>query len=192
MLQQCLAELVETEDAKQREVFDLNYLNEPKWDEPVTMVAEEIGHAGDPEVGVANIERANVLIDGALRVDPLFAARLARLCGSAISPQLRGELNQRFRSLYAADNSHYRQVALAAMLASGWDDFADILIPLLTNADQQLRLRTYRAGPDFQPSSLGSRWEQVVSGWPEQMREEFVSELTIHQRNRSGISLRQA
>jgi hypothetical protein len=58
-----------------------------------------------------------------------------------------------------------------------------VLLPLLTHADQQVRLGTYRAGRDFHPSSLGPDWGRVVSSWPEELRTEFVSELALHHRH---------
>jgi HEAT repeat protein len=180
MLRVLLAELVTTPGGDQREAFGKRYVNEPAWDAPLFMVAEEIGVANGNATLPANVEAASLLVENALRVDPLFAARLAFLCGSAVSPQSRHQLGQRLRSIYATADPHYRQIALASMLATGSDDFADILIPLLTCADQQIRLRTYRAGPDFHPSSLGPRWQQIVGGWQEEMRGEFISELAMH------------
>ncbi|MBN9662263.1 MAG: hypothetical protein J0H49_28960 [Acidobacteria bacterium] len=177
MVQEKLAELVAEKDANRREAFNATYINEPAWDEPLALAAEDFGSTGDH---ATSVESASVLIDGALRVDPLFAARLARLCGPAHSQQLRSELGKRLRLLYAADNPHYRQLAIAAMLATGWDDFIDILIPLLIHSDQQIRLGTYRAGSDFYPSCLGANWWHVVSGWQERFRGEFVSELALH------------
>ena len=116
----------------------------------------------------------------ALECDPVFAAELSYLCGPLVWKAVGTNLGRRLRSLYGFDNPPYRNIALAAMLATGSDDFTDILVPLLTNADQQVRLATYRVGPDFHPSSLGPRWQQIVESWPEEMRGEFVSELTTH------------
>jgi hypothetical protein len=64
------------------------------------------------------------------------------------------------------------------MLASGSDDFVDIIMPLLNNNDQQVRLRTYRSGPEFHLSSLGPEWRNLVWGWGEDARIDFVLEVT--------------
>jgi hypothetical protein len=61
------------------------------------------------------------------------------------------------------------------MLATGAEDFSDILVPLLSEPDQQTRLRTYRLWPDI--SSLGLNWREQVRGWSEAAPAEFVSEL---------------
>jgi hypothetical protein len=141
------------------------------------MVAEEL------EGSASAASRANLLIEGALRVDPLFAAELSRLITLAARTQATAELGRRLRSLYNAPEQQYRRLALAGMLASGSDEFADVLLPLLTHADQQVRLGTYRAGRDFHPSSLGTDWERIVAGWPEELRAEFVSELALQHRH---------
>ena len=66
------------------------------------------------------------------------------------------------------------------MLATGTDDFNDIILPLLSGQDQQTRLRTYRLWPNIQVSSLGSNWHEQVRGWSDQARADFVSELLHH------------
>ena len=77
-------------------------------------------------------------------------------------------------------DGNYQQYAIAAMLASGADDFHDIILPLLSGQDRQTRLRTYRLWPDIQLSSLGSNWREQVRGWNEEARADFVSELLHH------------
>ena len=66
------------------------------------------------------------------------------------------------------------------MLATGADDFSDIIVPLLSGQDQQTRLHTYRLWPDIQVSSLGPNWREQVRGWSEEARADFVSELLHH------------
>ena len=67
------------------------------------------------------------------------------------------------------------------MLATGADDFGDIIVPLLSGHDRQSRLRTYRLWPDIQVSLLGRNWREQVRGWSEEARADFVSEL-LHYR----------
>lgn len=64
------------------------------------------------------------------------------------------------------------------MLATGSEDFVDILIPLLTHSDRQVRLSTYDAGQSFHPSSIGPAWRQEVDGWQQDARADFVYEIT--------------
>lgn len=188
MLRERLADLVTTRDLAQRKAFGREFINEPAWEEQFVMVAEALGASDGDAASVANVAAGGLLVRSALEVDPLFAAGLARLCGPSVWQEVRSDLGLRLRALYATDNLPYKQIALAAMLATGSEDFADVLVPLITSADQQTRLATYRAGPYFHPSSLGAQWKQVVAGWQEQMRVEFVSELTIYHRL-PGIAL---
>jgi hypothetical protein len=89
------------------------------------------------------------LITLALAVDPVLAADLSRLCGSSVWESVRASVGECLRTWYAATDAHHKQCALAAMLATGSADFADVLAPLLSDEDQQIRLSTYRAGDVF-------------------------------------------
>lgn len=150
------------------------YINNPEWQEPLYMVAEEVEGAASAS------SQANLLVEGALRVDPLFAAELSRLIPPSSRTEATAEVGRRLRSLYHAPEHQYRRLALAGMLATASAEFADVLLPLLTHSDQQVRLGTYRAGREFHPSSLGQDWHRIVSNWPEDLRVEFVSELALH------------
>ena len=79
---------------------------------------------------------------------------------------------------YAVGEVHHRQLALAAMLATGYDDFADILVPLCTDKDRQVRVAAYEAGDAFYPTSLGTDWRHAVESWDEEARADFVYEVT--------------
>ena len=64
------------------------------------------------------------------------------------------------------------------MIATGSDDFRDVLVPLLTDAnDERVRLSTYRTGAQVLPANLGPNWRDIVSGWSEEPRVTFVMEL---------------
>ena len=91
---------------------------------------------------------------------------------------MRAEVGKVLRDWYAVDDVHHRQLALAAMLAAGYDDFADILVPLFTDKDRQVRVRAYEAGDAFYPTSLGADWRRAVEGWDEDARADFVFEVT--------------
>lgn len=166
----------ENEDAAR--TFQRTYLNRPAWDEALTMAAEAIG-IGLPAVGPPD-EAARIgecLVRQAIPVDPILAAGLARGCGQDVWNRVGTELGELLRRWYALVDPHHRRCALAGMLASGSEDFADILVPLLTNYDQQVRLSAYRAGETFHFSSLGSDWRAVVAAWGDGQRADFVREV---------------
>jgi len=161
--------------------FTADYVNNPAWAEPLRMIAETFAEqTGDGETDKRNMHAGVKLVEMALTVDLVFTGELAQLCGAAVWNEVRAAVGERFRGIYAIRDGSYRQYALAAMLATGADDFNDIILPLLSGQDQQTRLRTYRLWPNIQVSSLGSNWHEQVRGWSDQARADFVSELLHH------------
>ena len=161
--------------------FTADYVNDPAWAEPLRMIAETFAEqTGDGETDKRNTRAGRKLVEMALAVDLVFAGELAQLCGTAVWNEVRAAVGERFRGIYTIRDGSYRQYALAAMLATGADDFSDIILPLLSGHDQQTRLRTYRLWSDIQVSSLGPNWREQVRGWSEEARADFVSELLHH------------
>jgi len=163
--------------------FVKDYVNVPSWDEPLRMIAENIGWSSNETPAASRaVDRGKRLIEMALQVDPIFAADLVRLAGGAIWREVGDTLARRIRAWYSVEDANHKQCALAAMFASGSADFSDIILPLLTSDDRQVRLAAYRAWQEFHLSSLGADWQKTVSGWKEEARIEFVNELTVIQR----------
>jgi hypothetical protein len=169
-----LLQVVRYHDAEPERKFAKQYVNEPRWGESLVMLAEDIA----TESAKAELAEAGAkLVRMALHVDPVFAADLANACGPAVRAAVRDDVGKRLRELHAQKDGHYRHCALAAMIATGSDDFRDILVPLLTDANEQVRLSTYRTGAQVLPSNLGPNWRDIVSGWSEEARVIFVTEL---------------
>ncbi|MBE7461906.1 MAG: hypothetical protein HS116_00305 [Planctomycetes bacterium] len=161
--------------------FTADYVNDPAWAEPLRMIAETFAEqTGDGETDRRNTSAGGKLVAMALAVDLVFAGELARLCGTAVWNEVRAAVGERIRAVYAIRDGSFRQYAIAAMLATGADDFGDIIVPLLSGQDQQTRLRTYRLWPDIHISSLGANWHEQVRGWSDEARADFVSELLHH------------
>jgi hypothetical protein len=178
LLKRRLMELVEKDDPKGIVEFTKKYVNEPAWEEPLRMIAEEvgIGDAASANSGSAT-KMGALLVRMAIKCDPVYAAELARFSGSSVWKHVGAEISKSLRSMYATPDQNYKDRALVGMLATGSPDFGDIVLPLLTSADQQVRLRTYRLWYDFHLSSLGNNWQQALKGWNEEIRAEFVSDL---------------
>lgn len=145
------------------------------------MLAEEVGqsalaHGEDPEI----LAQAGCLIEMTLDVDPVFAADLSRLCGEKTWRDVSPLVSRRLRAWYADVDDHHRRCALGAMLASGSADFGDIVLPLLTSNDEQVRLKTYRAWQQFHVSSLGPNWRSLVAAWTDDQRVNFAGELAMN------------
>jgi hypothetical protein len=141
-------------DSESNQAFVRNYVNKPAWEEPLRMLAEEIGQATtNQSEDIGPMVKACKLIELALDVDPVFAAELSRLCGEVVWRDVRNRVSDRLRVWYSDPDEHHRQCALAGMLASGSSDFSDVTLPLLTSNNEQIRLRTYRAWGGFHVSS---------------------------------------
>jgi hypothetical protein len=162
--------------------FTKSYVNEPAWTEPLRLLADDIRGRSGAADGARAIQAGTLLVTMALSVDPVFAAELARLCGAHVWKEVRKAVGERLRSLFAYPDPNYRNCALAGMLASGSDDFKDIIEPILSSDDEQAALGTYRKWDEFYVSSLGPGWRDTVRNWKEEARIAFVSEL-LHHRN---------
>jgi hypothetical protein len=175
-LQDILSSVAASDTEADRIMFAAEYVNNTAWEEPLGMVAVHLASdAAQAAVGAK-------LIRIALDLDPIFAADLARRAGPAVWEEIGAELGARIRTWYAIPDSRHQSCALAAMLASGSPDFSDIVLPLLTNPDSQVHLRTYRIWQEFHLSLLGADWRTVVAGWNEDARRAFLGELTVHER----------
>jgi hypothetical protein len=164
-------------DSAATSAFARDFINRPAWEVSLRMFAEELGQEIGQRSGHESLETAKQLIGSTLKVDPIFAADLSRLCGDRLWQEVGPAISERLRLWRTDPDSHHQQCALAGMLASGAPDFSDILLPLITNRDQQVRLRTYRAWHQFHVSSLGSNWKELVGTWDEDWRADFVGEI---------------
>ncbi len=157
--------------------FAREYVNQPAWEEPLLMVAEELGELTVDSLEIVDkVSAGRHLVTMALDIDPIFAGELARLCGPRVWQEVRSAMGERLRSLYTDGSLRSRRWALGAMLANGSEDFQDILLPLLMDNNQQARLETYRAGKEFHISTLGNNWRSIVRDWGEGQRTDFVRE----------------
>jgi hypothetical protein len=182
-LKRRLSELVESDNKVWDRKFAKDYINDLKWEEPLRMIAEQIGVLSLDAAGVGEIGLGKRLVEVTLTVAPIFAAELSLLCGQLVWNEVRTAIAHRLRSWYETKDENHRQCALAGMLATGSGDFVDIILPLVTSDDSQVRLSTYRAGIGFHPANLGTDWQSVVKGWSEERRVEFVSVLALHGSN---------
>ena len=165
-----LTRVVESGRSEEQERFTRDYVNDTSWAEPIRIVAEQIGSRNAKSTTVS---AGASLIQMALRVDPILAADLSRLCGKTVWNEVHTDVHTYFRMVFKGDD-HQRQYALAGMVATGSDEFSDVLLPLLTSPDRQTRLLAYGARRQFYLSTLGPNWKTTVAGWPESARVDFV------------------
>jgi hypothetical protein len=169
-----LAEVIRRGDVAEERKFAKQYVNEPRWGESLRMLAEDIAANSGK---TAAVKAGAKLVLMALHVDGIFAADLANAAGPAVWSEVRADVGKRLRAWYAQKDGHHRQCALAAMLATGSDDFKDILVPLLTDANNQVRLSVYHVGAEVMPENLGPNWRDIVRGWPEEVRLDFIVQM---------------
>jgi hypothetical protein len=176
-LQRELSPVTANSDPSAIRSFARNFINIPAWEEPLRMLAEDIGRAIGEGSPSDDLPAAKQLIMQALEIDPIFAAELSRLCGRNVWLEVRQSVADRLRLWLSDLDQNHRQCALAGMIASGSSDFSDIILPLLTSNDQQTRLRSYRAWSQFHMSTLGPEWRQLIATWDEDARLDFVGEV---------------
>ncbi|MCK4789550.1 MAG: hypothetical protein KAV87_37765, partial [Desulfobacteraceae bacterium] len=175
VLRKCLLGLLGNKNNRN---FIREYINKPLWEEPLRMIAEDIGDLNtDSSDAQRLVKSGRMLVEFALQVDPVFAAELARLCGKSVWVEVKDKIGQRLRSWYETEDDSHKRCALAGMIASGSEDFKDILLPLLTSDDQQVRLRAYRSFREFHVSSLGENWKQLVRTWKDDHQADFIGEV---------------
>jgi hypothetical protein len=158
-LKRQLLEVVRGQDAELERKFAKQYVNEPRWGESLRMLAEDIAEQG---TRTEFVEAGARLVRTALHVDPIFAADLANASGPAVWAKVRDDVGKRLRAWYAQKDSHHRQCALAAMLATGSDDFKDVVVPLLSDTSDQVRLAVYHSGAQVIPANLGPNWRDLA------------------------------
>jgi hypothetical protein len=154
--------------------FAKQYVNEPRWGESLRMLAEDIAVSSAKPMFV---KAGAKLVRMALHVDGILAADLGNASGSAAWSEIRTDIGKRLCAWYSQKDGNHRQCALAATLATGSDDFKDILVPLLTDADNQVRLSAYHGGAELLPENVGSNWRDVIRGWSEEVRLDFNVQL---------------
>ena len=165
--------------AEQAAGYRREYIDSPAWEQPLKMLAEKVGSDFEDTQELA-AGKARLLVGMAAEVDLFFAATLARLCGRALPADARTTLTDRLRRWYAIRDEAHREMALAAIFETGFPEFAEMIVPLLTSQSQQTRLETYRNAKKFHTSILGGNWQAIVPAWEEDARHEFVSELTVY------------
>lgn len=174
-LRQKLLALVKNEEDVLSEEFVKRYLNVPAWEEPFIMLAEDIGDR--IQLDESEMKKAGtLLVKMALEVHPILAARLSRLCGQKVWDEVAADFSEKLRGQYLSTDQNDKDVALAAMIASGSPDFKDIIASLLSAEDMQTRLRALRCYDHFYLSSLGDDWQEEVRSWSESARVDFVRE----------------
>ena len=174
-LMQLLAEALHEADESRFHNLSISYLNLPHWEEAITLIADAIGDASMVfAFGVSATDVGQFLVEKSLSLDPIFSSDLAHRCGASVWERCSAAVGAILRDWHTVENIEHKRLALAGMFASGSDDFIDILQPLLTSEDQQVRLRTYSAYNEIHLTSLGQEWLATVTSWSDEQRSDFI------------------
>ena len=143
-------------------------LNYPQWSEALAFAMEEL--AGEPDTAAAAVRWM-------MSVDLVAAAELAGAGGPRVWDRARSDLSPALRRWHAREGEPHQACALAAMIATGAPDFADVLWPMMAGDDEQEFFRALRAYPVFRISCLGPDWEAQLGRLTERRQEVFLGEM---------------
>ncbi|MGE4096401.1 MAG: hypothetical protein AB7G75_36850, partial [Candidatus Binatia bacterium] len=156
--------------------FQRDILNRTPWGNALSFHMERLRN--DQGSSLAH-SLASKIVRWMMPLDLFFAAQMSSLAGEQVWTEIGPELVRFLRDLYDCPSREETEYALAAMVATGRSDFADILWRLLESNDDQVRLPTYRVSSPFRLSCLGPKWQQRFQSHDEMWKAEFVSEM-IH------------
>jgi len=158
--------------------FQIQFVNQSSWSEPLTMIAGEM--ETDPPANEREDEtiRAKaLLVLLALEVDLIFSAELFGLCSAKVQALAVDKLSDAIRQRWTSPEKSVRTQALTAMIATGSDVFKDEILPVVKGESEHSRFEAYRSTNAFRLSSLGPEWKNEVRSWSENARVAFVSEM---------------
>lgn len=163
--------LFERPDSRDIYALQRDYLNQPAWQEPVAFVMESL-------VADQATEVASALIRWMMMVDLIRAAELVNIGGAVVWGALREEFSRVLRAWHALGEAH-EDCALAAMLATGQADFADLIWPHLETDDQAM-FRVCRLHEPFRLAVLGAGAADRLARCPEEVETMFLREISRH------------
>ena len=152
--------------------FQKDILNKPIWEESLKFLIEKLVSEDEHLTGVIS----NVL-HWIIPVDLNLASKIYKWAGNKISDEVMEELSFALRQVYNYPDNHHKTFALSAIFASTSPDFTDIVLPLIENKDDQVRLHTYSIWEPFPLSCLGDNWQVRISNWPEEQLVELIFQI---------------
>lgn len=171
-------------DDEQIALFQSEVINVPVWEESLLLFAEKLGVQGGEEAAAIG----RVLVEWAVKVDPITAAKLCGVLGQIVEIALTDALEPVLRRWYESSSSAHRACAVVAMVASGSDRFADIIWCLLEDESRDVRAMAFDTASSIELSVLGDDWRARIEAWPSKQRIEFVAAIG-YSGSQDGIDL---
>ena len=147
-------------------------LDRRAWEEAILFACERLSRADN-----AGAEAVAKAIVDALAIDPMLAAEMIFRSNTAVwrcVAKTVQELVERWHAPGKVDG------ALSFMMGSGRPEFLDKVWPLITHADQQVRLSAMRATRRFRPSLLGSEAAKRIAALPANVRKDVLHEVAFN------------
>jgi len=156
-------------NAAARERLKTEVLNHRPWTEAILFAIERASRSGG-----AHKAACNAAILAAFEVDPILAAdmiyRATADVWTTIGPQIRA-LVERWHVPGKVDR------AVRFMVTSGRPEFGDLLWPLFTHENSQIRLSALRAGRRFRPSVFGNNAAERIAALAPELRKTVLHEI---------------
>ena len=150
----------------------VRYVDIPFWEEAFLFMVDRLSQSGESDLSLL----AQLVIDS-LRVDPWFTAQIVNRGGDKLWPLVRKEFLATITTWHKEGKIDR---AFSAMIATGKEEFADLIWPFLEHDDNQVHLAAYRSSNPFRIACLGEEWRHRFDSMPDKLRETFVYEVLYY------------
>ncbi|MFV0369505.1 MAG: NACHT domain-containing protein [Hyphomicrobiaceae bacterium] len=156
-------------DPSAREKLMVDVFDRRPWEEAVLFAVERSARSD-----AAHKVACSAAIRAAFDVDPVLAGEMIFRATDEVWALIGTEMRS-FADRWHAPGKVDRAVRF--MIASGRPEFADLLWPLIANADDQVHLHALRAARQFRPSVLGSGGQTRIAALPPDIRKNVLCEI---------------
>ncbi len=156
-------------DAGARKLLREEVINWPSWEESILFSCDRLSRSND-----AGIRAVAAAINDTLSIDPVLAAAMIDRAADAVWLRTRERVLW-FVARWHAPGTFDRAVRF--MVASGKAEFADLIWPLASNADDRIQIDTFRAADRFRTSVLGPDAKTRLRTLPAPQRKIALSEI---------------
>ncbi|WP_374377591.1 NACHT domain-containing NTPase [Dongia sp.] len=157
------------DEVASREKLKADIFDNRSWEEAVLFAVERLGLGDSPQQKAC----AGAILC-AFDVDPILAAEMIFRCTDAVWVAISAEIQRRINKWHKPGKADR---ALRFMITSGRPEFFNLLWPLITHKDKQVRLQALRAGGRFRPSILGRDAAKLIAELESETRGDVLGEI---------------
>ena len=156
-------------DAAARDRLRSEILDWPSWEESILFACDRLSRAD-----AAGAQAVALAIEKTLGIDPILAADMIYRAAPAAWSHIADRMVRFARRWHVPGTVDQ---AVRFMLTSGRPEFASLLWPLISNADDQVHLEALRGAERFRPAVLGPDPEAMLRYLPDAVRKNVLSEI---------------